>query len=82
MELGFAINILKIKLTKTKEIIQKAKLLCLTTKKLNKEYCGSLDVKNISDNKTIWITVKPFLSNKETSTQKITLIDNGKILKF
>ena len=44
-------------------------------------YC-SLDVKNITDNKTFWKTVKPFLSDKVTSTQKITLIDNDKVVKL
>ena len=38
-------------------------------------------VKNITDNKTFWKTVKPFLSDELTSTQKITLIDNDKIVK-
>ena len=30
----------------------------------NKEYYSSLDVKNITDNKRFWKTVKPFLSKK------------------
>ena len=50
-------------------------------RKSKKECYSSLDVKNITDNKTFWITVKPFLSDKVTSTQKIALIDNDKIVK-
>ena len=34
-------------------------------RKSNREYYISLDVKNITDNKTFWKTVKPFLSNKQ-----------------
>ena len=30
---------------------------------------------------TVWKTVKPFLSDKVTSSQKITLIENDKIVK-
>ena len=52
------------------------KLLCVTSKKIN-----SLDVKNITDNKTFRKTVKPFLLDTVTSTQKITLIDNDKLVK-
>ena len=50
-------------------------------RKSKREYYSSLDVKNITDNKTFWKTVKPFLSDKLTSTQKIILIDNDKIVK-
>ena len=50
-------------------------------RKSKREYYGSLDVKNITDNKTFWKTVKPFLSVKVKSTQKTTLIDNDKIVK-
>ena len=50
-------------------------------RKSKREYCSSLDVKNITGNKTFWKTVKCFLSDKVTSTQKITLIDNDKTVK-
>ena len=36
--------------------------------------------KKISDNKTFWKTIKPFLSDKITSTKKITLIDKEEII--
>ena len=41
-------------------------------RKSKREYCSSLDVKNITDNKTFWKIVKPFLPDKVTPTQKIT----------
>ena len=50
-------------------------------RKSKREYYSNLDVKNITDNKTFWKTVKRFLSDKVTSTQKITLIENDKIVK-
>ena len=50
-------------------------------RKSKQEYYSSLDVKNIIDNKTFWKTVKPFLPDKVTSAQKITLIDNDKLVK-
>ena len=45
-------------------------------RKSKREYYSSLHVNNVTDNKTLWKTVKPFLSDKVTSTQRITLIDN------
>ena len=32
------------------------------------------------DNKTFWKTIKPFLSDKTTSTQKITLVGKEEII--
>ena len=75
------INILEIKLTKTKESIQNNEITVSLLRKSKQEYYSSLDVKNITDNKTFWKTVKPLLSDKVTSTQKIILIDNDKIVK-
>ena len=48
-------------------------------RKSKREYYSSLDVNNITGNKTFWNTVKPFLSDRLTSTQKITLTDNEKL---
>ena len=36
--------------------------------------------KRITDNKTFWKTIKPFLLDKITSTQKITLIEKEDIM--
>ena len=35
------------------------------------DYFGNLNDKNINDNKTFWKTIKPFLSDKVTSTNKM-----------
>ena len=74
-------NILEIKLTKTKDSIQNNKIIVSILRKSKREYYSNLDVKNITDNKTFWETVKHVLSDKVTSTQKITLTENDKIVK-
>ena len=49
-------------------------------RKSKSEYFGNLNEKRISDNKTFWKTIKPFLSDKITSTKKITLIEKEEII--
>ena len=39
-------------------------------RKSKREYYSNLDVMNITDNKMFWKTVKRFLSDKVTATQK------------
>ena len=40
-----------------------------------------IDEENICDNKTFWKIVKPMLSKKIKSNEKITLIENDEIIK-
>ena len=49
-------------------------------KKERKNYYTSLDIKNITDNKQFWKTIKPFLSEKIKTTSKIKLKDPDKII--
>ena len=49
-------------------------------RKPKSDYFGNLNEKNINDNKTIWKTIKPFLSDKVRSTNKMTLIDEEEII--
>ena len=75
-------NILEIKLAETKENIQNNEIIVKERVKSKREYFSDLDVKITTDNKTFWKTAKPFLSDKvTTSSQKITLIENNKIVK-
>ena len=68
--------------TKSFKYLKTTKLLFLSLlRKSKREYYHILDIKNITDNKTFLKTVKPFLLDKVTSTQKVTLIDNDKIVK-
>ena len=50
-------------------------------RKTKREYYSTLDEKNICDNKTFWKTVKPILSKKIKSNERITLIENDEFLK-
>ena len=43
-------------------------------------YYSNLDLKNYTDNKKLWKTMKPFLTDKGVNSQKISLIENEKIL--
>ena len=44
---------------------------------MKKDYYSNLDIKKVTDNKTFWKTIKPFLSDNIASTERITLTDNG-----
>ena len=43
-------------------------------------YYGNLNVKDITDGKKFWKTVKPFLSDKSKTSDKIHLNENGELL--
>ena len=49
-------------------------------KKAKREYYQNLDEKNVKDNEKFWKTVKPLLSNKSKSREKINLNENEKTL--
>ena len=52
----------------------KQRNLCVTLlRKSNREYYQNLSVENVCDNKKLWKVVKPLLSNKIMSSEKITL---------
>ena len=38
-------------------------------------------MKNVCDNKTFWRVVKPLLSNKIISNEKITIVEGDKIIR-
>ena len=46
---------------------------------VKKEYYGRLGEKDVTDNKTFWKTVKPFLSDKTVKSPKITLVEKSEI---
>ena len=55
---------------------------CVTLLRKSKiEFYGSLNVKNLRDNKKFWGVVKPVLSNKVMPSEKITLVENDDILE-
>ena len=49
-------------------------------RKEKKTFYNNLDPKKVTDNKLFWKTVKPFLSDKGSSKEKITLSENDQII--
>ena len=49
-------------------------------RKEKKKYFANLNEKDITDNKKFWQTIKPFLSEKIKSREKITLIENENLV--
>ena len=49
-------------------------------RKTKKDYYGHLNEKDVIDNKKFWKTVKPLFSDKVKSSEKITLVHEGKIV--
>ena len=54
---------------------------CVSLLRNEKKYFANLNEKNITDNKKFWQAVKPFLSEKNKSREKITLVkENDEII--
>ena len=49
-------------------------------RKSTKDYFSNLNGKQITDNKRFWKTVKPFLSNKVQSSERINLTEKNNSL--
>ena len=49
-------------------------------RKTKKEYFNSLNIKQVSDNKLFWKSVKPFFSDKASNSSKITLVEENNII--
>ena len=49
-------------------------------KRERKKYYSNLDVREISDNKKVWDTMKPFFSDKNSSRQITNIMTNEKII--
>ena len=47
--------------------------------KSKKNYFNNLYVRNVTDNKQFWKTVKPFFSSKIGDNERITVIEGGKV---
>ena len=45
-----------------------------------KNYYNNLNVRNTTDNKQLWRTVKPFFSDKVDGNEEITLIEEDKVV--
>ena len=49
-------------------------------RKKERKYYNSLKLNKVTDNKTFWKAIKPFLSDKGTDINKITFADNDKVI--
>ena len=49
-------------------------------KKERKKFYANIDIRNVTDNKKFWQTVKPLFSGKSQNVQQITIIKDGEIL--
>ena len=49
-------------------------------KKERKKFYSQLDIRNITDNKLFWKTMKPFLSEKCSYASKISLVHNDNVI--
>ena len=59
----------------------KERNLCVSiTRKAKRIYYENWNMKDITDSKKFWVTVKPLFSNKINSTEYITLEENGKVV--
>ena len=61
-----------------RDLFRKQRKLCVSLlRKSKKDYFSKLNEKQITDNKRFWKTVKPFLSNKVQSSERINLTDEN-----
>ena len=73
---------LKNKTEENKDRYTKQRTLCVTLlRKSKREYLNNLNQKNVCDNKKFWRVVKPLLSNKIISNEKITIVEGDKIIR-
>ena len=73
-------EILKNKTTHSLKNYKKHKNYCSRLyKKERRKYYDKFDLKNITDNKKFWKTIKPFLSNKNPLSSKINLVKDNEI---
>ena len=49
-------------------------------RRIKKNYYSNINEKNITDNKKFWKTVTPFFLDKILSNEKITLMENDKVI--
>ena len=65
-----------------KREFSKQRKYCLSLhRKSKKAYYSNTDEKKVTDNKTFWKAIKPFLSDKIVSREKLTLIEEYEIVK-
>ena len=72
---------LKSRSEEDRQRFRKQRNLCVSLlRKTKRSYYSNFNEKNVIDNRKFQKTVKPILSNKFVNNEKITLVDNGKII--
>ena len=62
-------------------LYKKQRNYCLSLlRKTKKAYFEKLNIKEIGDNKTFWETVRPYFSDKDNKSSKITLVENNIVI--
>ena len=62
-------------------LYKKQRNYCLSLlRKTKKAYFEKLNIKEIGDNKTFWKTVRPYFSDKDNKSSKITLVENNIVI--
>ena len=70
------------KTDESRQAFVKQRYYCVSLlRKMKSNYYSNLHVKDITDNKKFWKTMKPLFSNKTKSAVSIILTDNGKIVE-
>ena len=69
---------LKNRSNRNRDLFRKQRNLCVSLlRKCKKDYFSNLNEKKITDNKRFWKTVKPLLSNKVQSSERINWTDEN-----
>ena len=71
----------KIRVRKIERFKQNEQTSTSLLRKVKKRYYKTLNEKSVIDNKLLWMTVKPFLSNKIVGKNKIHLTENDQLIK-
>ena len=70
---------LKTESQECKQAYNKQRNLCVTmVQKVEKNYFSNLNVRNITDNKRFWKTMKPFFCSKVGDNERKTLVEGDK----
>ena len=73
---------LKSRSTESKLAYNKQRNYCVSLiRQTKRDYYNNLDHENISDNKSFWKYIKPFLTDKNPRSNKITLVENESIIE-
>ena len=77
----FRNNFLKHRTDENRKKYSKQRNYCVSLlRKSKRTYYGNLNEKEVTDNRKLWKTVKPFLSDKCPSNEKVILVEEGEII--